>query len=98
MATLATDLPCSALVRRDLHPLGWIKRFHFLIVCSPSSELFPTRQRPARRSPCASCTRRARLRFATCCASSVSATRQEAADRCLSPPCRSACRGPSQRI
>src|SRR5664280_1528389 len=45
MATLATDLSCSTLIRRELHPLGWIKRFHCLIINSPSSELFPTRRR-----------------------------------------------------
>src|SRR5664280_1584457 len=44
MATLATDLSCSTLIRRELHPLGWIKRFHCLIINSPSSELFPTRR------------------------------------------------------
>src|ERR1700724_67755 len=47
MATLATDLSCSTLVRRDFHPLGWFKRFRYLIFSSPSSELFPTRQRLA---------------------------------------------------
>src|ERR1035441_10658013 len=47
MATLATDLSCSTLIRRELHPLGWIKRFHCLIINCPSSELFPTRRRSA---------------------------------------------------
>src|ERR1700687_3939170 len=48
MATLATDLSCSTLVRRDFHPLGWFKRFRYLIFSSPSSELFPTRRRSVR--------------------------------------------------
>src|ERR1700680_5103232 len=41
MATLATDLSCSTLIRRDLHPLGWIKRFHCLIISSPLLRAFP---------------------------------------------------------